>query len=283
MEANMAVQAAVTQFKKEMILTYEQRKSLLSSATTKEFMSSGLTVTWVLGGAGAATAVTRGQNGDIPYGGPTNTQVSATLVEKHAPQSLTGFDVFASQGNQTMLMQENSYAIIRRDQDDTIITELANATQDYGTGPLTLDTVTMARAILGYGNVPLDQPSDLFALITPAAEAYLLQTTEFTNADYVDVKPLNGNPSGRYRQWMGFNWIVSDRLPGVQTSAEKLFFYHRTAIGYAVNMGEEKIFGGFNEEQQRSWSLCVIYHVAKLLQNTGVVVVSHDGSAPVPT
>lgn len=280
----MAVQAAITQFKKEMILTYEQRKSLISSATTKEHLANGHQVTWLVSGSGGAGAVTRGQTGDIPYGTPSNTQVSATLVEKHAPQSLTGFDVFASQGNQVMLMQENSYAIIRREQDDAIITELTNATQDYGSGgPLTLETITMVRAVLGYDDVPLDTMTELFAIITPAAEAYLLQTTEFTNAQYVDIKPLNGNPTGRYRNWMGFNWIVSNRLPGVTTTAEKLFFYHRSALGYALNMGEEKIFGGFNEEQQRSWTLCTIYHAAKILQNSGIVVVQHDGSKAVTT
>jgi hypothetical protein len=279
----MAVQAAIEIFKKEMVLTFEQRRSKLSAAATKEALSNGHVVTWVVSGSGGATAVTRGQNGDIPYGGPSNTQVSATLVEKHAPQSLTGFDVFASQGNQTMLMQENSYAIIRRDQDQTIIDELANATQDFGSGTLTLDTITGARAILGGQEVPVDEEDNMFALITPAAEAYLLQMTEFTNADYVDVKPLTGGIATKYRRWMGFNWIVSTQLPGIAGASEKLFFYHRSAIGYAVNMGEEKIFAGFNEEQQRSWSLCTIYHTAKLLQDSGVVVVGHNGASFVAT
>lgn len=62
----MAVQAAITQYKKEMVLTYEHRRSKLSAAATKETMMNGLTVTWLVSGAGSATAVTRGQNGDIP-------------------------------------------------------------------------------------------------------------------------------------------------------------------------------------------------------------------------
>jgi hypothetical protein len=280
----MAVQAAITQFKKEMVLTYEQRKSKLTIATTKETMANGYTVTWVVSGSGSAVAVGRGQGGDIPYGGPSNTQVSATLVEQHAPQSMTGFDVFASQGNQTQLMQTNSYAIIRRAQDQAILDELANATQDWNPGgPLTIESISASKAILGNQNVPIEEEDSMFAIISPAAQAYLEQTTEFSSADYRDVKPMEGGLAMKYRRFMGLNWIVSSMVSGVGTASEVLYVYHRSAIGYAINMGEEKVFGGFNEEQQRSWTLCTVYHAAKLLQNSGVIKLTHDGSAYVAT
>ena len=280
----MAVQAAITQFKKEMVLTYEQRRSKLSAAATKETMMNGLTVTWVVSGAGSATAVTRGQDGDIPYGGPSNTQVSATLAEQHAPQAMTGFDIFASQGNQTQLMQTNSYAIIRRAQDQAILDELANATQDWAPGgSLTIEMISASKAILGNQNVPIEEEDNMFAIISPAAQAYLEQTTEFASADYRDVKPMEGGLATKYRRFMGLNWIVSSMVSGVGTSAEVLYIYHRSALGYAINMGEEKIFAGFNEEQQRSWSLATVYHVAKILQNSGIVKIAHDGSSYVAT
>jgi hypothetical protein len=284
MEAEMAVQAAITQFKKEFVLTYEQRKSKLAGAAMKETISNGLTVTWLISGAGSTGAITRGQNGDIPYGSPSNTQVSATLVEKHAPESLTGFDIFASQGNQTQLLQINCYARIRRDQDQVILDELANATVDYPTtGTLTVEKIAGARAILGNADVPIEEEDNMFAIISPAAEAYLLQTTEFTNSLYVDVKPMTGGIATKYRRWMGVNWIVSSMVSGVGTSAEVLYLYHRSALGYAINMGEERIAAGFNEEQQRSWALASVYHAAKILQNTGIVKLTHDGSAYVGT
>ena len=280
----MAVQAAITQYKKEFVLTYEQRKSKLTGAATKETMANGLTVTWLISGSGSAVAVTRGQNGDIPYGGPSNTQVSATLVEQHAPQSMTGFDIFASQGNQTQLMQTNSYAIIRRAQDQCILDELSNATQDWAIGgPLTIEAISASKAILGNANVPIEEEDNMFAIISPAAQAYLEQTTEFVNADYRDVKPMEGGLATKYRRFMGLNWIVSSMVSGVGTSSEVLYVFHRTALGYAISMGEERIFAGFNEEQQRSWSLATVYHAAKLLLNSGVVKVAHDGSAYVAT
>lgn len=279
----MAVQAAVTKFKDEMVLSYEQRRSLLSTAATPEFMKNGLTVTFLVHGSGGAGVQTRGANGDISYGGPTNTQVSATLVEKHAAEALTGFDIFASQGNQTMGLQTNVFARIRRDQDDVILTELDNATQDFGSGILDLNTITGAKAILGNANVPTEEEDNMFAIISHAAEAYLLQMTEFTSADYVDVKPLTGGPVRKYKRWMGLNWIVSSRISGAATASEKLFIYHRAALGYACAMGAEKLFAGFDEQQGRSWARAEVFHAAKIIQNSGIVRVAHDGSAFVAT
>lgn len=279
----MTVQAAVTIYRDEFIAAYEQEKSLLSAAATMESMASGLTVTWLVAGSGGQTAVTRGQNGQIPYYTPSNTQVSATLVEKHAPFELTGFDIFASQGNQRMIMQNASMAVIKRDQDLTILTELNNCTQDYGSGTLDLSTIAISKAVLGQNYVDTSNPDDMFAVISPAAEAYLTQTTEFASADYRDVKPMEGGVARSYRNWMGLNWIVSPLITGAGTSSELLYMYHRAALGYAANMGEENIAIGYDEKQDSSWSRATIYHAAKVLQNTGIVRITHDGSAVATT
>lgn len=276
----MAVQAQITLFKKEFVLAYEQRKTLLAGATQKEIMSNGLVNTWLISGAGTQQAVTRGQNGDIPFGTPTNTQVTATLVEYHAAESLTGFDVFASQGNQKDLLSINVMAIIRRAQDAAILTEMANFTQDYPiSGTLTVEMIAGSRAILGNAHVPISEEENMFCVISPAAEAYLMQTTEFTSSSYVDTKPLSGGIAQKYRRWMGMNWIVADVLTGAGTSAEIMYMYHRSALGYAINVGEDKIAAGYDEQQDRSWARATVFQAAKILQNTGGIKITHDGSA----
>jgi hypothetical protein len=278
----MAVQAAITQFRKETVMAFQQERSLLSMTTTKESMMNGLTATFLVNGNATDTAVTRGQNGDIPYNSPTNSQVSATLVEKHAPYSLTGFDVFASQGNQTEGMRRQSIATINREIDLTVLAELANATQDFGTGTLELKTITGAVAALGNQFVQVDDINNMFGVLSPAAYNYLMQTTEFTSADYVDVTMFNG-ATKRMLNWGGVNWIVSSLVDGLATTTESLYVWHRDAFGYAINMGEDQIAAGFNEEQQRSWSLATVYHAAKILQNTGIIKITHDGSEIVTT
>lgn len=275
----MTVQAAVAVYKKELIAKYEANTSDLAFATTKEMMANGLTVTWDVAGSDGGEVVTRGQNGDIPYGGPSNTQITATLVEYHAAHSITGFDVFASQGNQVDNLRNASLAKIRRHQTDVILAELANATQDFGSGS-TLDTATIlgAQAILGDNDVPTEEQDNMFCVISTRARAYLMQNTEYASGDYVDVKPFTG-PVRKMWRWAGINFIVTSRVSGSGTSAELCYMFHRAAIGYAVNMGEEKVFAGFNEEQGRSWSRAEIYDAAKILQNTGIIKISHDGSA----
>jgi hypothetical protein len=278
----MAIEAAVVQYRKDFVPAFEQRVSLLKSMTTKESMVNGLTATFLVAGSGGDTAVTRGTNGMIPYNNPTNSQIPVTLVEKHAPYRLTGFNVFASQGDQVRIMRNNSIAVINRDIDDTLITELENATQDFGTGTATLNTVLGAQAILGGADVETEDMNNMFALITPAFRAYLMANASFSNGEWVDIKPFVG-PARRFWQWAGVNWAVSNRLPGRGTSDEHCFMFHRSAIGYAVNVGEEKVFAGYDEQQAYSWSRAEVYHAAKILQNSGIVKIHHDGSAFVAT
>lgn len=278
----MAIEAAMIQYKKDFVPAFEQKASLLKMTTTKESVLSGNQATFLVSGSASDTAVTRGSNGLIPYNNPTNSQKTATLVEKHAPYELTGFNVFASQGDQIKVMRNESIAVINRDIDITLLAELANATQDFGTGTASLATVTGAQAILGNADVDVEEENDMFAIISPAFRGYLMQTTEFASGDYVDMKPFGG-PARKMFRWMGVNWIVSSRISGLGTSSEICYMYHRKAIGYAVSVGEDKVFAGFDEKQGISWSRAEVYHGAKILQNSGIVKITHDGSAFVAT
>src|SRR5690606_38293246 len=105
----------------------------------------------------------------------------------------TSFNIFASQGNQRKLMQDTSLKVMNRKIDDDIIAELANATVDTSTAATgSLALVTKAMGILGLADVDTEEEENMFGLITPAMEAYLLRDATFTSADYVDVKPLVG-------------------------------------------------------------------------------------------
>lgn len=273
----MSVEAAVIQYRREFVASFEQRVSALKMATTKESMVNGLQATFLVSGSGGDTAVTRGVNGQIPYGNPTNTQVTATLVEKHAPYELTSFNIFASQGDQKRIMQEASMAVINREIDTTILSELANATQDFGSGPATLNTVIGAKVILGNNQVDTTQADNMFAVVSPAFMGNLMQVREFASAEYVDMKAFAG-PSRKYLRWMGVNWIESPLISGLGTSAELCYMFHRSALGYAVRVGEESVSIGYDDKQDSSWSRATTYHAAKILQNTGIVKITHDGS-----
>lgn len=275
----MSIEAAQTQYRQQMVDQFEGRLSVFRACTTKETVAKGNTVTFLVAGSGTDTAVSRGTNGQIPYGNPTNTQVSATLVEKHAPYELTGFNIFASQGDQKAVMQKASMSVINRDIDLTILAELANATIDtggYATASLAM--VEKAKAYLGNNDVPIEEEDNMFAAITSGFRAYLMQTTEFSSGDFVEVKPMTG-PTRKMWRWDGVNWFVSSRITGVGTATELCYMWHRDALGYAVNVGEDSIDIGYDSKQDTSWSRATIFHAAKILQNTGIVQMKHDGGA----
>ena len=275
----MTVEAQVTTYREETVAQFEGRLSILRAMTTKETMQKGEIATFLVAGSGSDTAVTRGVNGLIPYGNPTNTQKTATLVEKHAPYELTGFNIFASQGDQKAIMRQASMSVINRDIDLVVLAELANATIDTGAyATASLAMVMKAQAYLGDNDIPIEEEDNMFALVTPGFKAYLYQTTEFASGDYVDIKPMVG-PTRKMWRWAGINWATSARITGTGTTTELCYMWHRAALGYAVNVGEDSIAIGYDEKQDTSWSRATIFHAAKILQNTGIVQMKHDGGA----
>lgn len=272
----MASTAPQIQYRNEFIAGFEQRQSLVRSTVTTEATIKGNTATFLIADSGSATAVTRGTNGLIPARADNLTQTSATLAEWHDLVRKTGFNIFQSQGDQRRIMQMTSLSVLNRKIDTDIITALETGTQDTGTAQTaSLSLVMYALAILGNNAVPMD--GNISALITPAFHAYLMQTKEFGSVDYVNNKPFESGMT-MYR-WAGVNFIVHPNLTGKGTSAETCIMYHRDAIGHAVDTAGLQTAIGFDEEQDYSFARATCYMGSALLQNTGVVIMNHNGSA----
>jgi hypothetical protein len=278
----MADTAFQIQYRQESIAGFEQQQSLVRTSTTTEAVFKGNQATFLVADSGGATAVTRGVNGQIPARPDNLNQFTATLAEWHDLVRKTRFNIFASQGDQNAIMQRTTMAVMNRKIDSDIITELNTATVNTGAAVTASVALALkAQTILGNSDVPFD--GNVWALITPAFRAYLMQTTEFASADYVTRKPFDGSSTtwkdqtGFYR-WMEINWIVHPNLPGKGTSAEKCFMYHSASIGHAANVGEMSTAVGYDEEQDYSFARASMFMGAQILQNSGIVVVNHDGS-----
>lgn len=281
----MANTAFQTAYRQEFIAGFEARQSLLRMSVTTEAVIKGSQAVFLIADSGGATAVTRGVNGLIPARSDNLTQVTATLEEWDDLVHRTRFNIFASQGDGRRIMQETTMAVINRKIDSLIITQLN--TGSIGTGAVataSLALVTKAKTILGNSSVPHD--GQLTGLITPAFEAYLTQNVpQFSSADYVTARPIATGETAwsdqpKMYSWLGVNWIVHPNLPGKGTNAEKCFLYHRSAIGHAMDVGDAlDVVVGYEEEQDYSFARCTGFMGAKLLQNSGVVVMNHDGSA----
>jgi len=273
----MAESAFQIQYRQEFIAGFEQTQSLVRDTVTTEAVISGNQAVFLVADSGDASAVTRGLNGLIPGRADNLNQNTATLVEWHDKPVKTNFNIFASQGNQRQIMQYTSMAVMNRRVDADIINELngGSVTQDTGaTAQASLDLAMYALTILGNNAVPLD--GNISALITPAFWAYLMQTKEFTNVDYVNNKPFT-NSLTMFR-WANVNWIVHPNLPGKGTSAEKCFMFHKSAMGHAIDRAGVQSEVGYNGENNYSWARCSAYMGAKLLQAEGAVIINHDGS-----
>lgn len=287
----MAGAAPQTVYRDEFVAGFAQRQSLLKDTCTDCMMVKGNIATFLVA-ASTGTAVTRGVNGLIPSADNSNTQVSATLVEKHDLREMTGFNIFQSQSDQRAIMQMNAMSTINRDIDQIILTELGNGTLDTGSAATaTKNMINKAFAQLMINGVAMD--GNLYAAISPAFLMYLMDIPSFSSADFVTVKPHVSLPGWNaasekkagqgWYDWMGVKWVVSNQISGIGTSSETCFMYHKASIGHAANTKEMDSAIGYDEKQQISWARCSIFHGVKILQNTGIVRLIHDGSAFVAT
>lgn len=272
------------QYRQEFIQAFEQHQSLVRETVTTEAIIKGNQAVFLVAGSGNASAVTRGVNGLIPARADSNTQNTATLQEWHDLARKTGFNVFASQGNQRAIMQMTTMAVMNRKIDSQIITELATGSVTVGAAG-TIPNVSLfqnARVKLSNASIPWDGKITL--LCQPSFIAYLEQAPEFANAQWVDVKPYAGNDAAWEDKKMAYRWrnawiVEHPNLPGKATSSENSFLYHKDAIGHAMDSAGLQSPVGVDEEQNYSWARATCYMGAKLLQNTGVAIITHDGSA----
>jgi hypothetical protein len=249
----------------------------------QEAQIKGNEAIFLVADSGSATAVTRGVDGLIPARGDNLTQNTATLTEWHDLVRKTNFNIFASQGDQRRIMQMTTMKVINRRIDDTIIAVLDTATNNSGVAAqASIDMIVWARTILGNNFVDITDEDNMFGLISPAFEGYLMQVPEYSSADYVSVQPFTG-PAKTFRRWMGVNWICHPRLTnsvgaGGSGTSEQCYMYHRDSIGCAVNKDGIQSPVGYDEEQGYSFARVSYDLGAVMLQNSGVVQMLHDGS-----
>jgi len=279
----MTTAAYQAQYRQEFVAGFEDRQSILRATCVQEAQIKGNTCRFLVADSGSAIAQTRGADGLIAARADNLTTATATLQEWHDLVRRTDFNIFASQGDARRIMQMTTMSVVNRKIDDLIITELDTATNDTGTAvTASLDLCVYARTILGNNFVDLTDQDNLFALVTPAFEGYMMQVPEYASADYVEVKPLTG-PARRFRRWMGFNWMCHPRLTnsvgaGGTGASEQCYFYHRDALGCAVDKSGIDSPVGYDSEQAYSWSRVSINMGAKLLQNSGIVQVKHNAA-----
>lgn len=168
-------------------------------------------------------------------------------------------------------------AVINRKIDSDIHTELNTGTQTKTMTQTTkvafLADILQQKALLGLNSALDEEP---YALITPGWHANLMQLDQFTSHDYINLKPFENVSKSRAFNWLGVNWIVDQGLPGAGTASAKCFMYAKKAIGHACNTAGTNVEIGFDRKNEKSWARTSIYLGSKVLQNTGIIVFTHD-------
>jgi hypothetical protein len=100
----------------------------------------------------------------------------------------------------------------------------------------------------------------------------------------VNLRPYAGDEGSWQDKPMAYKWrnchiIAHPNLPGKGTSSEKSFLFHKTAVGMAIDTAGIQSPVGYDEEQDYSWARVTVFAGSLVLQNTGIVVITHDGSA----
>lgn len=269
----------------EFVPIYEQMETLTRQTVNTAAIVKGLTATWVVDGSGTGAVVTRGSNGKIAARAQSVSQKSATLVEWHDKPTITSFEEFASQGSIRQSMIRTQVVKLNKQIDTEILAILATATVTANTAASIATTGLFLRAAakLAAGYVAND--GKVFAAVTPAAWHYLMQATEFANSQLVPAQPFA--PAGdmnqfknrpAFRDWGGIKFYVHPQL-SLFTASEKCYVYHSDAVGHAMNNNAPEVVVGKNEEEDYHFLRASMFTGATLLQNSGIVVVNHDGSA----
>lgn len=277
------------QYRQQFIEQFEQHQSLLRETVVTEAVIKGQQAVFLVAGSGSASAVTRGINGRIPARADSNTQNTCTLQEWHDLVRKDGFNIFASQGNQRAIMQMTTMAVLNRKIDSLIINQANTTSVTIGSGAGTIPNLSLVmngKVKLTNAAIPWD--GNITLLCQPSMLAYLMQAPEWTSALYVSDKMqpfADGNAGGNWRdkpaayRWMNILVIEHPNLPGKGTSSETSFLYHKNALGHAIDTQGLATPVGYDEEQDYSWARATAYMGAVVLQGTGIVAISHDGSS----
>lgn len=116
------------------------------------------------------------------------------------------------------------------DGDGAAVAFPAAQTVGDGTAPISFDLVTEVTE--KFLDNDIDEDEAKCFVVGPKQIRKLLQLTEVTSADYVELKALM---SGQVRYWMGYTWIPSTRLLIPAADEITCFAMTKRALGLQVN------------------------------------------------
>jgi hypothetical protein len=262
-------------YRDEFVASFEQRQSYLRDTVTTESMTKGASAIFLVTGQAEAMKE-RGVDGLIPASNETDAQVTVNLKEMHHRATATNYDIFQGQSDRRRIMQMRGMIAANKEIDDSIIAGLVGATTTFATTINNTNALTIGRLVDMLSELyeqQVDNDGMITCVWTPKMHARLMMIAQVSSVDYVDKKPLIDGPQPF--KFLGATHIMHPRLPGVGTATATNFIYHKAAIGHAVDTAGIKTDIGYNGEHDYSYARHTLYHGSKVLQNAGVLKVTH--------
>lgn len=104
---------------------------------------------------------------------------------------------------------------------------------DY-TGEISFDFITQVFELFVTNNIDIEEPKVF--VIGPKQLRKLQQLVEYTSSDYSNIKTLADK--GFLPNWLGFNWVISNRLlAGGGAGTKDCFVMTRRAMGFHQQKG----------------------------------------------
>lgn len=213
----------------------------------------------------AVVANTKTRDAEVTALDPTATQVTATLADYYAGIYIDKLDELKTNANLRSEYAKAAVSAINRRVDDTIITELATASNTTATvtGGLTFAKILEC---LTYLNVSDVDPEKRVLVVGAKQVSDALGVAQLTSTDYVQVQSILNAGVGSA---LGFKWIMSNRLP-IATQNRTCFAYNSDSVGLAVG---QDVTTEVNYIPQRVAYLTNSYVSlgAKIIDNLGIV------------
>ena len=135
-----------------------------------------------------------------------------------------------------------------------------------GSSAISFDLVTAVQEKFMSNDIDLDVPK--FFIIGPTQVRKLMQITQQTSAEYVQAQALQKlYNTGIVPNWMGFTWIMSNRLLSPAAGQISCLAYSSEAIGLAIN---QDVFTRIGEDPSKA------YMIQIFAQYTAGAVRKHD-------
>lgn len=122
-----------------------------------------------------------------------------------------------------------------------------------GTAPISFDMITEVQELFMSNEIDMDVPKVM--IVGPTQVRKLLQLTEMTSADFSRREALiNLSANGIVPNWMGFTWIMSNRLLVPSAGQLSCLAFTKKALSLVVN---QDIMARIGENPAKSYMIQV--------------------------